>query len=88
MGLGAVVDGLQHLGTNEGAACDNALKRDHLAELGSVKRPWADMVVSKRAAEANPVTFSFNLVLFWVMNALNDAYKGIVERGKEINGLF
>src|SRR5258706_16261759 len=52
------------------------------------QRPWIDMVVTERPAEANLILFTLDGVLLMVSESSNTVEKAFVEGGKEIGWLL
>lgn len=52
------------------------------------QRPWVDMVVTERPAEANLILFAFDGVLLMVSKSSNTVEKTFVEGRKEIGWLL
>jgi hypothetical protein len=87
-GVGAVVDGLEHFGADEGAARDYALERDHMPEVGGSEGPGADVVIAKGAVEADAISLALDVVLVDIMYSLYDIKKSVVKSGKKIDGFL
>ena len=71
-GIGAEVDRLEHFRADERTTGDNALKRDHLAQLGCSEMARTDMMVAKGAAEADTIGLAFDFVLLAVVYAFDN----------------
>jgi hypothetical protein len=77
---------LEHLGTNKGAARDDALKGYHMANVRGSECARADMVIAKRTVEANAMSLAFNVMLVNVIYLLYDNKKCLVRAGRESTG--
>jgi hypothetical protein len=87
-GIGAVVDRLEHLWTDERAACDDTLEWDHMAKVRGSEGPRANVVIAKGAVKANAISLALDVVLVDIMYSLYDIKESIVKSGKKIDGFL
>jgi hypothetical protein len=87
-GIGTVMDRFEHLWTNKGAACDDALERDHMAKVGGAESPRANVVITEGTIKTNAVSLALNVVLVGIVYLLYDIKKSVVESGKKFYGLL
>jgi len=86
--IGTIMDRLDHLWTNKGAACDDTLERDHMAKVRGAEGPRANVVIAKGTVKTDAESFAFNVVLVDIMNLLYDGKKCVVKSGKKLYGLL
>lgn len=86
--VGRVMDRLEHLRTNKGAARDDTLERDHVAKVGGAEGPRANVVIAKGTMKTDAVSFAFDIMLVDIMYLLYDIEKCVVKSGKKLYGLL
>ena len=86
--IGTIMDRLDHLRTNKGAACNDTLERDHMAKVRGAEGPRANVVIAKGTVKTDAESFAFNVVLVDIMYLLYDIKECVVKRGKKLYGML